>query len=688
MDFRYYRIIAGLVLLLSFLAVGIVQAQDENLVCLPDPLELTTAEPSGTIAFDYTGGASGLVYGFSIDVIWDPAVATATTEDFGLPTTGGFAEADLFFVLEIAPGHMRVDAGLGGSEPGIESGPLFEAVFTAADTAPAGSFTVVDLVVVDLRDNLNQPLVDMVPDPGLIRVDASGPTVADVLITDTTLPSVDWTRDGHAYQVSATVFEDDITTLECDLTAFGGTVLGLVDATIDGNLYTWTWAGPSVDLGDGDVIATVTCTNGLAESTSNNDEITADNTPPVAVADLTIAPGHEQIHLAWTEPAPDAGAPLAGVTFRYVTWDSYPHYVGPLPDPPATITEGEQAGLDPVPGAAWDWPIAPRGVYILTAFVTDLVGNTSPASAGVEATNYWLGDSDADGYVTPIPDIDELGDAYGLTMDDDDYNGVVDVGPTMNGSPLGIPNPEADGFQVQFEDLMVVGLNLGEVDPSLKFTPGGLPAMRWEQVDDTSWVLALLEPCAGLKGVNIRADLPDGIICQVQAGTMLDHQSAPVFLQNIPRHGLDTGLAVLGFGQAFTGEGEMLRVNLSEPMPQLTVKLTARDLNNQDLPVSIPQTTGVDVPAVHQLSQNYPNPFNPSTTIAFALPENGSVHLAVYSIDGRLVRTLVDEERSAGHHEVTWFGRDQAGRSVATGSYFFVLRADDFRQVRKMTLVK
>jgi len=677
-----------MVLLCGLLIAGVAQAQDENLFCLPDPLDLTSAAPSGTIIFDYTGGASGLVYGFSIDVMWDPAVASATAEDFALPVAGGFADADLFFALDLAPGHVRVDAGLGGSQPGIESGPLFEAIFTMADMAPEGSFTDVDLVVVDLRDNLNQPLVDMAPEPGLIRVDFTGSVVTEVLITDTTLPSVDWTRDGHAYEVSATVIEGDIATLECDFTAFGGPVLGLGDATILGHVYTWTWAGPSVDLGDGPVTATVTCTDGLDQITSGTDSITADNTPPAAVTDLAIAPGHEQIHLAWTEPTPDAGAPLAGVTFRYVTWDSYPHYVGPLPDPPSAITEGELAGPGPVPGSAWDWPIAPRGVYVLAAFVTDVVGNASPASAGVEATNYWLGDSDGDGQVTPIPDVDDLGDSYGLTFEDGTYNGIVDVGPTMNGSPLGIPNPEADGFQVQFEDLMIVGLNLGEVDPAMKFTPGGLPSLRWERVDETGWALALLEPCAGLKGLNIQADLPDGITCQVQPGNLLGQQAAPVFLQNIPKHGLDAGLAVMGFGQTLAGAGELMRVNLSESMPELTAKITARDLNNQDLLVTMPQTTGVDLPAVYHLNQNYPNPFNPSTTIAFALPEDGPVHLAIYSIDGRLVRTLVDEERTTGHHEVTWYGRDNAGRGVATGSYFFVLRADGFRQVRKMTLVK
>ena len=62
--------------------------------------------------------------------------------------------------------------------------------------------------------------------------------------------------------------------------------------------------------------------------------------------------------------------------------------------------------------------------------------------------------------------------------------------------------------------------------------------------------------------------------------------------------------------------------------------------------------------------------------------------VAIYTVNGQLVRTLLDEDLAAGEHTVTWHGRDDAGRRVATGTYFYQLRAGDFRQVRKMTLVK
>jgi hypothetical protein len=85
------------------------------------------------------------------------------------------------------------------------------------------------------------------------------------------------------------------------------------------------------------------------------------------------------------------------------------------------------------------------------------------------------------------------------------------------------------------------------------------------------------------------------------------------------------------------------------------------------------------------LRQNYPNPFNPETVIEFTLRGADAsrgrvpVTLRVYDVAGRLVRTLVDEERSAGVlHAVSWDGRDHAARRVASGVYFYRLNAGEY----------
>ncbi|MDX1672389.1 MAG: T9SS type A sorting domain-containing protein [Balneolaceae bacterium] len=83
------------------------------------------------------------------------------------------------------------------------------------------------------------------------------------------------------------------------------------------------------------------------------------------------------------------------------------------------------------------------------------------------------------------------------------------------------------------------------------------------------------------------------------------------------------------------------------------------------------------------LQQNYPNPFNPGTVIRFSLPQAGDVQLKVYDLTGRLIQTLVNGERPAGLHEVTF-----DGSRLASGIYFYQLVTGQEVMTRKMTLIK
>lgn len=94
------------------------------------------------------------------------------------------------------------------------------------------------------------------------------------------------------------------------------------------------------------------------------------------------------------------------------------------------------------------------------------------------------------------------------------------------------------------------------------------------------------------------------------------------------------------------------------------------------------------VPWGFSLEQNYPNPFNPSTEIQFTIPKFQQVSLVVYDLLGRKVKTLVNEQRHAGQHIVTWNGTSDMGVSVASGVYFFQLKAGDLSKTRKMMLLK
>lgn len=102
------------------------------------------------------------------------------------------------------------------------------------------------------------------------------------------------------------------------------------------------------------------------------------------------------------------------------------------------------------------------------------------------------------------------------------------------------------------------------------------------------------------------------------------------------------------------------------------------------------RTVDLDVmPAVFtQLKGAYPNPFNPMTKIAFTMAEAGHVELSVYDTSGRRVARLASETYGAGDHTVTWEGRDDSGRAMASGTYFVQMKTGSVYQQQKVNLIK
>ncbi len=88
------------------------------------------------------------------------------------------------------------------------------------------------------------------------------------------------------------------------------------------------------------------------------------------------------------------------------------------------------------------------------------------------------------------------------------------------------------------------------------------------------------------------------------------------------------------------------------------------------------------------LAQNYPNPFNPATTIAYGLPQAVQVELMIFNVMGQVVFKPVNEVQEPGYYKIPWFGRDAHHQPLPSGVYFSRLRAGDFLQIRKMTLLK
>jgi hypothetical protein len=91
---------------------------------------------------------------------------------------------------------------------------------------------------------------------------------------------------------------------------------------------------------------------------------------------------------------------------------------------------------------------------------------------------------------------------------------------------------------------------------------------------------------------------------------------------------------------------------------------------------------------ITSLGQNRPNPFNRSTALTYRIGNNTRVNVSVYDVKGRLIRTLVDEPRTAGVYTIAWNGRDDGGRPMASGVYFCRLEAGKFTQTRRMMLLR
>jgi hypothetical protein len=142
-------------------------------------------------------------------------------------------------------------------------------------------------------------------------------------------------------------------------------------------------------------------------------------------------------------------------------------------------------------------------------------------------------------------------------------------------------------------------------------------------------------------------------------------------------------------------------------LAELKNNASASEVKYNELTTSVDEDDMVSIPQDFQLKQNYPNPFNPVTTIPFHISgkeqgargksaEDGSASggtsiratLSIYNILGQRVRTLVDEEKLPGEYRVIWDGKDDSGKEVSSGVYFYQLKTGDYKETKRMLLVK
>ncbi|MFH1681448.1 MAG: right-handed parallel beta-helix repeat-containing protein [Candidatus Eisenbacteria bacterium] len=687
----------------------------ENIVVVNDPEYLTAASPVKTVSVDYLGGGSGLVYGYSVKFSWDGAVVSTATNK----VTEGNLLSDLgatrFFKNVSGTNEITVDCVLLGDQPGVTGpGTMFSIEFTglAVGTSP------VDVTVISVRDKYNNDLYGFYEDDGELIVDVSNPSVTNVLIENTTLAHTDdYIKDTDAARVTATVTDDDpafgIGNIKADLTGLGGGPSVSPDSCI-GTVATWNVASAACSPPNDTVTVTVTATDPIGNVASAADDIIADNTPPGAITGFDASPHHERVSMAWANPS-GLDTYYYGVLVRYDGGGDYPEYatLGAYPADPAG---GDGDAYDQIGvTTGGDHNIAARDIYYYTAFAYDWALNHGPAATSAEdrATNYWLGDVDAssgpgggdyDGDVD-FDDISVLSAAYWMAPPTPPHN-ECDVGRTDTGSPFGIPVPDD---LVNFEDLMVFALNFNVVTPAMKSSvalagdaEAGPPVLRLLEGEapaegEIGLRLVLGGNESTVKGASVvlRYDPERAEYAGLVPSAALASGGVLTFARESAPGTVEFDWAVLGAGRTVQGTGDLALVRFVVKGEDAGVfgleNARVRDVENGTLAVAaegLEMGPAAGVPQTTRLAGAWPNPFNPSTVVRFDLSRSEHVTVRVYDPQGRVVRTLVNEVRAAGHYELVWDGTDGAGRSAASGAYFVRMEAGSYRSTTKITLVR
>jgi hypothetical protein len=171
-------------------------------------------------------------------------------------------------------------------------------------------------------------------------------------------------------------------------------------------------------------------------------------------------------------------------------------------------------------------------------------------------------------------------------------------------------------------------------------------------------------------------------------GALLDAQGA-VALSGRP--GV-VDIARLGSGRGLTGTGEVAAVTfrrVGEGDPKIALgSVDARDAANASVAMTFASRSQSVVPQVTSFDRVAPNPASDRATMAFALAKGGPVELAVYDLNGRLVRSLLHGTREAGTYQVTWDGHDESGHVAAAGVYYARLLTPQGKFTRSLVYLK
>jgi parallel beta-helix repeat protein len=180
-----------------------------------------------------------------------------------------------------------------------------------------------------------------------------------------------------------------------------------------------------------------------------------------------------------------------------------------------------------------------------------------------------------------------------------------------------------------------------------------------------------------------------------QAGTVILYWSTATEANN---HGFEIERKIIeiesegewttiGFREGYGTTTEPKEYSYVDDIRDINVKSISYRLKQIDYDGSYKYSEEVFVdnpaPIDYSLQQNYPNPFNPNTKIKYSIPQTSKVVIIVFAVLGNEIETLVNEEKSAGTYEITWFAE-----GLPSGIYFYRIQAGSFVETKKMVLIK
>ncbi|MCZ6818140.1 MAG: GDSL-type esterase/lipase family protein, partial [Calditrichaeota bacterium] len=292
-----------------------------------------------------------------------------------------------------------------------------------------------------------------------------------------------------------------------------------------------------------------------------------------------------------------------------------------------------------------------------------------------------------------LPNLDEMRRAiFGKTgtnmklikRTDFDGSGGVDVVDFVNRLDLNDDDLRNLSAAAQLRDKSVQNTDLRLVLPGLKLN-GGKRAQ----------IPIQLEGEAEIRGFQLRLTF-DGSRIRFDRSELPDRNE---FGMTIEAELAENSLTLIGYlekensavlirDQLLSLPAELLS-DFDDATVQLTDVLLVSKSRTPLTDIEIENTNATPgIPTEFALFQNYPNPFNPSTQINFNLPKKSMVTIRIYNLRGELVHTLVEKEVEPGKHKIVWNGKNQNGIPVASGVYFYRIKAGQWHDSRTMTLLK